>query len=340
MPFRAQENSTGLTTALRGWFGYYQGYDPMFTWWAKAPYKRAAQALDAYRKAARARRRHQGRRRRADHRHADRRDALVADLDVEFIPYTPEELLAIAEREYAWCEAEMKKAAREMGFGDDWKAALEKVKKLHVEPGKQTDLIRDLAREADDYVEKHDLITVPPLAKEIWRMEMMTPERQKVNPFFLGGEMISVSYPTDTMDHDDKLMSMRGNNIHFSRATVHHELIPGHHLQGFMTRATTRTARAFAHAVLGRRLGALLGDAAVGQGLPADAGGQGRHAVLAHAPRRAHHLLAGLPHRDDDAAAVHRLPGRPRRPRARQRRGRSAPLVQRHAIRRSTSSPT
>jgi uncharacterized protein (DUF885 family) len=30
-------------------------------------------------------------------------------------------------------------------------------------------------------------------------------------------------------------MSMRGNNIHFSRATVHHELIPGHHLQGFMS---------------------------------------------------------------------------------------------------------
>jgi uncharacterized protein (DUF885 family) len=30
-------------------------------------------------------------------------------------------------------------------------------------------------------------------------------------------------------------MSMRGNNRHFARATVHHELIPGHHLQGFMT---------------------------------------------------------------------------------------------------------
>ncbi len=29
-------------------------------------------------------------------------------------------------------------------------------------------------------------------------------------------------------------MSMRGNNRHFSRATVHHELIPGHHLQGYM----------------------------------------------------------------------------------------------------------
>lgn len=36
------------------------------------------------------------------------------------------------------------------------------------------------------------------------------------------------------MTQDDKLMSMRGNNPHFSRATVHHELIAGHHLQGFM----------------------------------------------------------------------------------------------------------
>lgn len=46
--------------------------------------------------------------------------------------------------------------------------------------------------------------------------------------------MISVSYPTEGMEHEQKMMSMRGNNIHFSRATVFHELIPGHHLQGFM----------------------------------------------------------------------------------------------------------
>jgi uncharacterized protein (DUF885 family) len=66
-------------------------------------------------------------------------------------------------------------------------------------------------------------------------MEMMSPERQRVAPFFLGGEVIRVSYPTDGMSHEQKLMSMRGNNPHFARATVHHELIPGHHLQGFMT---------------------------------------------------------------------------------------------------------
>jgi len=43
---------------------------------------------------------------------------------------------------------------------------------------------------------------------------MMTPERQRVNPFFTGGEVISVSYPTDTMEHADKLMSLsRGKGM-------------------------------------------------------------------------------------------------------------------------------
>jgi hypothetical protein len=132
-----------------------------------------------------------------------------------------------------------------MGFGEDWKQALEKVKTLHVEPGRQPDLVRDLAYEAVAFIESKGLITVPPLARDVWRIEMMSPERQKVNPFFLGGEVIQVSYPTDTMDHDDKLMSMRGNNIHFARATVHHELIPGHHLQGFMTERSNPHRRAF-----------------------------------------------------------------------------------------------
>jgi uncharacterized protein (DUF885 family) len=66
-------------------------------------------------------------------------------------------------------------------------------------------------------------------------MEMMSPQRQLVSPFFTGGEVISIAFPTNTMAHDAKLQALRGNNIHFSRATVHHELIPGHHLQGFMT---------------------------------------------------------------------------------------------------------
>jgi uncharacterized protein (DUF885 family) len=163
------------------------------------------------------------------------REALLSELRFEMIPYTPEELITIAEKEMAWCENEMKKASRDLGYGDDWKKALEYVKTLYVEPGKQPELIRDLALEAIKFVDDHDLVTVPELARSTWRMEMMTPERQLVSPFFLGGEVIQVSFPTNTMAHEQKMMSMRGNNIHFSRATVYHELIPGHHLQGYMT---------------------------------------------------------------------------------------------------------
>jgi hypothetical protein len=161
------------------------------------------------------------------------REALEVELAAEMIPYSPEQLFAIAEKEFAWCEAEMRKAARDMGYAD-WRDALEKVKTLHVEPGQQPRVIRDLAWEAIDYLNKSDLVTVPPLARETWRMQMMSPQRQLVSPFFTGGEVISVAFPTSTMPHEAKLQSLRGNNIHFSRATVHHELIPGHHLQGFM----------------------------------------------------------------------------------------------------------
>ena len=48
-------------------------------------------------------------------------------------------------------------------------------------------------------------------------MEMMSPDRQRVNPFFLGGDMIQVSYPTADMTDDEKLMSLRGNNPRTTR---------------------------------------------------------------------------------------------------------------------------
>ncbi len=163
------------------------------------------------------------------------REALILGLAEELIPYTPEELIVLADRQYAWCEAEMKKAARAMGFGDDWKGALEKVKAAYAEPGRQPEVIRDLLRQSVDYLRAHDLITIPEIEEETLRMEMMPAEMQLVNPFFTGGPVISVSYPTSTMTTRQKLESMRGNNMHFAHATVFHEMIPGHNMQGFMS---------------------------------------------------------------------------------------------------------
>lgn len=234
--YRAASETLDLRQTLKSWYDYYAGYDPLFTWWNKAAYDKASDALQKYAKALREK--VVGVKEGEDEPIVGDpigRAALVEDLAFEMIPYGPEDLIKIANREFAWCEAEMLKASRAMGFGDDWKAALETVKNLHVEPGKQTDLVRDLGREAEAFIERGNLVTVPPLAKDDWWMEMLTPEQQKVSPFFLGGTVILVSYPTDAMAQEDKMMSMRGNNIHFARATVFHELNPGHHLQWFMT---------------------------------------------------------------------------------------------------------
>jgi uncharacterized protein (DUF885 family) len=164
------------------------------------------------------------------------RSGLMLDLADEMIPYTPEQLIEIGLREYAWCEAEMIKASRTMGFGENWRQAMEKVKDMHVPPGGQPDGIRDLLREAVEYIRAKDLLTIPEIENETMRMEMMSPERQLVNPFFTGGSLISVSYPTDTMTTRQKIESMRGNSLPFSHATAFHEMIPGHNMQDFMGR--------------------------------------------------------------------------------------------------------
>lgn len=232
---RAAGDLGALRAALRHYTNEFKDYDPIFTWWTAGPAREADDALGAYETYLRESV--------AGLKKDDRtailgdpigRDALIADFQSAMVPYSPEELIAIAEAEFAWCDAEMRRAARDMGCGDDWKRALERVKTAHVAPGEQPGMIRDLALESTKFVEDNGLVTIPPLAKDSWRMEMMSPERQLVNPFFTGGEVISVSFPTAGMTHEQKLMSMRGNNRHFSRATVHHELIPGHHLQMFM----------------------------------------------------------------------------------------------------------
>ncbi len=243
---RAIRTVGDLRETLKEWFNHYHGYDPMFTWWSSQPYKEFDASLERY--AAFLRKEVLG----LEEGDTETiigdpigRDALLAELRREMISYTPEELIEIARKELAWCDAEMLRASRDLGYGDDWHAALEHVKTLHVPPGEQPRLIRQQADEAVEFVKEFDLITVPPLAEEIWRVRMMTPERQLINPFFTGGEVISISFPTEGMSHEQKLMSMRGNNIHFSHATVFHELIPGHHLQQFMNARFRPYRRAF-----------------------------------------------------------------------------------------------
>jgi hypothetical protein len=258
---RAAQEVDSLVEALAGWFNFYNGYDPAVTAGVAQPYRQLSEAFGAYAATLREKlaglppgagrlaaggRGGRGGRGGAGEPNAREnegpivgdpigRDGLFEDLRGEMIGYTPEQLIEIGNREYVWCEAEMKKASRELGFGDDWKKALEKVKNIYVPRGEQPQLVRDLALQAIAFIRQRDLITVPPLAEDQWRMTMMAPAAMRVNPYFLGGETIQVSYPTDTMSEEDSLMVMRGNGPYLSHATVFHELIPGHSLQGFMS---------------------------------------------------------------------------------------------------------
>ena len=234
----ASEAAKGLQGSLKNMFDFYNGYDPMFTWWVPKTYGNVDSLLNVYAIIFKNKRKEPS---------SQKDDGsgiignpigskeLMRQLQLEFIPYSAEELVEIANKEFAYCDAELLKASREMGFGNNWKAAQEKVKNSYVAPGLQPETMYDLYKQSVDFLKKNDLLTIPALSEETWRMSMMSPERQLVNPFFLGGETLIISYPTNTMNYEDKLMSMRGNNPHFSRATVHHELIAGHHLQGYMT---------------------------------------------------------------------------------------------------------
>ena len=226
-----------LKLRLESSFDFYNGYEPMFTWWVPKSHDRLQEKLKEYKELIAAK---------TDLKPFDDgsniagkrvgKDVLNKMLKDEMISYNADELLKIADKEWQWCVSELLKASKEMGFGEEWKKAQEKVKNSYVPEGKQPELINELYDKAMNFINEKQLIDIPPLADETWGMIMMTPERQLVNPFFTGGREISISYPTNTMTYDQKMMSMRGNNPHFSLGTVQHELIPGHHLQYFMNR--------------------------------------------------------------------------------------------------------
>ncbi|NLR66212.1 DUF885 domain-containing protein [Chitinophaga varians] len=245
---QAAEIVDDLRNGLKNVYTFYYGYEPAFTKQVKQPYQQTDSLLGLYGRFL-------------GHELADKtdktldasgikgtpigREALIKQLQYEMIPYSPEELVEMANKEFAWCDAEMLKASAALGFGKDWKKALEKVKENHVEPGRQPEMIHRLADEAIKFVEDSNLVTVPALAKEAWRMFMLSKEQQRFAPFFLGGESILVAYPTDDMDEATRAMSLRSNNYAFSHATVFHELIPGHNLQGFMNKRNKAYRRMF-----------------------------------------------------------------------------------------------
>ncbi len=242
----AANQVSALRNALRNWFEFYDGYRPDFGWWTRKPYEEAGKQLDEYAKFLREEIA-QVKGKDEDPLVGDPMgaEALAAELRFEWIPYSPDELIDFAEREIAWCEGQMKLAAKDMNLGDDWKAALAKVKLDSSEPGQQDALIASIAREATEFVKTNKLMVVPPLCEDAWRLTMLSPEAIKTVPYAAyGGGLVMVAYPNGDTRQEDKLQIMRGNNRHFMRLVIPHEVIPGHHLQMYYA---ARNRPAFLH---------------------------------------------------------------------------------------------
>ncbi|WP_225975144.1 DUF885 domain-containing protein [Anseongella ginsenosidimutans] len=164
----ATETIEGLREALKSVYDFYNGYDPAFTWWAPAPYKELDTLLAGYDKLFKSKskvissQKEDGSGIRGN---PIGREEIIRQLEYEMIPYSPEELVEIANKEFAWCDREMLKASAEMGFGQDWKKALEKVKNTYVAPGRQPELILQLYNASVSFLKEKDLVSIPPLPK-------------------------------------------------------------------------------------------------------------------------------------------------------------------------------
>ena len=129
---RAVAAMTALRNNLRNWSTFYNGYDPLFTWWNEEPYRSLDQALTNYsnfvaekivgirvtQSEATRGPGSPGPQRQSSSPNARPgdtsdivgdpigREALISELRSEMIPYTPEEIIAIGAMEMAWWENE------------------------------------------------------------------------------------------------------------------------------------------------------------------------------------------------------------------------------------------
>ena len=210
---RAAEAMDRLRQAMGDWYQFYHGFQPDFSWWVRQPQETLAKSLEET--AGYLRKEIAGLKGEPDDPLIGDpigASALAAQIEGEMIAYPAAELLRIAEREFAWCEAELKLAATAMGC-QDGKVALARIKTQHAPPGGQAELAVGIARQAIKFLEDKELVTIPPLAAETWRMGMLGMEQQKNLPFAVYSDpKILVAYAHEGMSQEDKLMSMRGNN--------------------------------------------------------------------------------------------------------------------------------
>jgi hypothetical protein len=178
------------------------------------------------------------------------RDRYAQELAFESIALTPEQMLAFGEEQLASLQAEMTKETQALvasdGFGldeelrdrpVDWKLGLELAKHDTVPIGGHRLFVQSVAEDSIRFAREQQLFPIPELCEACWRLRLSDSDTQKTYAYgFYGQNFMGVSAPTPDMEEQRKLECLKSNARPFSRTVVPHELIPGHHLQGFYAR--------------------------------------------------------------------------------------------------------
>ncbi len=185
------------------------------------------------------------------------RERYAAELAFEGIDFTPEAMLAFGEEQLAALQAEMTKETETLVAADgfeldtalaakplDWRLGLELAKQETVPIGGQRLFVQSVAEEAIAFAREQQLFPIPKLCEECWRLKLSDLETQKSYAYgYYGGDFMGVAAPLPDMEQERKLECLRSNARPFTRTVVPHELIPGHHLQGFFARRRPERAR-------------------------------------------------------------------------------------------------
>ena len=102
---RAAATVTALQDALKNVFDFYNAYNPEFTWWIPIPYKATDSILTMYASAFREKSKATSTQKNDASGIVGNpigREEILAQLQYEMIAYSPEELIAIANKEFAW----------------------------------------------------------------------------------------------------------------------------------------------------------------------------------------------------------------------------------------------
>ncbi len=226
-----------LRRNLEHWYRHYSTYQPGITWWVETEWEALQKDLDGYVEYLEKVGNECEKEDEGFLESIPAGDERLSELlRNEWIAYSARELIAIGERELAWCRAEMDRVSRELGVGG-WTNTMALIKDATVPPGRQGELVAGYVSEAVEFLKQKGLLRIPPLCEASWRINMVGKDAQKTLPYALYAEPeIRVAYAARGMEHAEMLMSMRGNNRHSTRIVIAHESIPGHHYERFMSR--------------------------------------------------------------------------------------------------------